>query len=142
MINRAWSTRVMVRYLLFQVPAAVLFVLALILAQRWVDISERLFWGLITLWVLKDIIMYPLVWRAYDPKGSNGANSMLGAQGVAENRLAPSGYIRVQGELWKTEVMGGGPPIERGTNVRVREVSGLILLVQPDDEASESPKIP
>ncbi len=64
---------------------------------------------------------------------------MVGARGVAEDRLAPSGYIRVRGELWQTEVMGGDPPIEKGASVRVREVSGLTLLVQPDDEASESP---
>jgi membrane protein implicated in regulation of membrane protease activity len=137
MINRAWSVRVIVRYLLFQIPSVVLFVLALILAQRWISIPAWLFWGLITLWVLKDIIMYPMVWRAYDTSGS-GENSMVGARGVAENRLAPSGYIRVRGELWQTEVLGGGPPIERGTSVQVREVNGLTLLVQPDDEASES----
>lgn len=62
---------------------------------------------------------------------------MVGAQGIAEERLAPSGYVRVHGELWQGELMGGDPPIDGGQAVRVQEVHGLTLFVQPyNDESS------
>jgi membrane-bound ClpP family serine protease len=52
-------------------------------------------------------------------------------EGVAEERIAPSGYIRVSGELWQSEVMGKKTPIEKGETVLVKGAYGLTLLVQP-----------
>lgn len=136
MNKRAWSSRVVVRYALLQVPAVALLVSILILVQRWVDLPAWFVWGLITLWVAKDVILFPFVWRAYDRDRPDDANSMVGARGIVEERLAPSGHIRVHGELWQAEVMGGGPPIDRGEAVRVRRICGLTLLVRPDNEES------
>ena len=134
MNERGWSVRVVVRYALFQVPAVVLLVLALALVRRWVDIPAWFVWGLVGLWVAKDVILFPFVWRAYD---SDDTNSMVGTRGIAEERLAPSGYVLVRGELWQAEVMGDGPPIDRGQRVRVRGISGLKLLVQADDAGTD-----
>ena len=130
MMNRIWSKQVIVRYALFQVPGIVLFVLVLFLIHRWFAIPAHIFWGLIILWVLKDIVMFPLVWQAYDCEGSEKSNTMIGAEGVVEKRLSPSGYIRVRGELWKAEAMGDWHPIEKGEHVRVLEIRGLKLLVK------------
>lgn len=137
MNERGWSVRVVVRYALFQVPAVVLLVLALALVRRWVDIPAWFVWGLVGLWVVKDLILFPFVWRAYDTDRAGAANCMVGARGIAKDRLAPSGYIRVRGELWRAEVMGDGPPIDRGQRVQVRGVCGLKLLVQPDDVGTD-----
>jgi len=134
MNGRGWSARVVVRYALLQVPALALLVVLLIAVQRWVDLPAWFRWGLVALWVAKDVILFPFVWRAYDWDRSGDASSMVGAQGITEEQLAPSGYIRVRGELWKAEVMGDGLPIDRGEAVRVREIRGLTLLVQPDNE--------
>ena len=124
----------MARYTLFQVPAVVVLVLILLLARRWVDIPAWFFWGLVALWVAKDVILFPFTWRAYERKDVRRANSMIGARGIAEDRLAPSGYIRVHGELWQGEVMEGCSPIDRGEGVRVRKIRKLTLLVQPENE--------
>ncbi|MBU4274140.1 MAG: NfeD family protein [Planctomycetes bacterium] len=115
----------------------VLLVLALALVRRWVDIPAWFVWGLVGLWVVKDLILFPFVWRAYDTDRAGAANCMVGARGIAKDRLAPSGYIRVRGELWRAEVMGDGPPIDRGQRVQVRGVCGLKLLVQPDDVGTD-----
>jgi membrane protein implicated in regulation of membrane protease activity len=136
MNKRRWSARIVARYALFQVPAVVILFLILLLARRWVDIPAWFFWGLVALWVAKDVILFPFTWRAYERKDVGRANSMIGARGIAEDRLAPSGYIRIHGELWQGEVMGGGPPIDRGGSVRVRKIRNLTLLVQPDNEES------
>ncbi|GAI89314.1 unnamed protein product, partial [marine sediment metagenome] len=92
------------RYALLQVPALALLVVLLIVVQRWVDLPAWFSWGLVALWVAKDAILFPFTWRAYDWHRSGDANSMVGARGVTEEQLAPSGYIRVHGELWKAEV--------------------------------------
>lgn len=137
MNKRGWSARVVVRYVLIQVPAVALLVLILILVRRWVDLPAWFVWGLITLWVGKDVILFPFVWHAYERANRpQYVSLMVGARGIAEERLAPSGYIRVHGELWQAEVIGGRPPINRGNGVRVREIRGLTLLVQPDNEES------
>ncbi len=64
---------------------------------------------------------------------------MRGARGIAKERLAPSGYVFVRGELWKAVLMKGSPPIEEGEGVLVHAKEGLTLVVQPDKgESSET----
>ncbi len=137
MNDRRWSARVVVRYAVLQVPAVVILVLVLTLVRQWVDIPAWFVWGLVYLWVVKDLILFPFVWRAYDTDRAGATNSMVGTRGIAKDRLALSGYIRVRGELWQAEVMGGSPPIDRGQRVRVRGISGLKLFVQPDDVGTD-----
>lgn len=136
MNERSWPTRVVVRYALLQVPAVVVLVLILILLRRWVEIPPWSVWGIVALWVAKDVALFPFVWRSYARDRSGEADSMVGARAIAKDRLDPSGYVRVRGELWQAEVMGGGPPITSGEGVKVRGTRGLTLLVQPDNEKS------
>jgi len=104
MNKKKWSSRVLIRYWLLQLPALALLVLILIFAQRWVDLPAWIFWGALVIWVVKDAVLYPFVWRAYDWDRSEGSNSMVGAKGIAKEPLAPSGYVRARGELWKAEL--------------------------------------
>jgi len=129
-----WSSRVVIRYALLQIPALALLIVLLFLVKRWVDLPHWFIWGIILFWVAKDVILFPLTWRAYDQDRPRGAYSMVGARGIAEERLAPSGYIRVHGELWQAEVMGDSLPIERGESIRIQGIRGLTLLVQHDDK--------
>ena len=57
-------------------------------------------------------------------------HSLVGTEGIVEERLAPSGYIRVHGELWQAEIIGEGRPIEKGAVVQIQGIRGLLLLVQ------------
>ncbi len=59
---------------------------------------------------------------------------MVGKKGVAKERLDPSGYILVHGELWKAEVMDGGPPVEKGETVEVHGIRGRVLLVKRESK--------
>lgn len=130
------TSRAAWRYLVLQIPGLVLFVAALMLIGRWVDLPGWLFWVLIVGWVAKDLALFPFVRKAYEPH--HGENPMLGARGVAEDRLAPSGYVRIAGELWRAEAAEGGRAIERGETVRVRAVRGLTLIVEPEAERTGS----
>jgi membrane-bound ClpP family serine protease len=139
MDRRAWSPRIIVRYVLYQLPASVILILILVFVRRWVDLPGWLVWGLVALWVAKDVVLFPFTWRAYDRSRQRAdVTRMVGALGIAEDRLAPSGFVRVRGELWHAEVEGGGSPVEKGETVRVREIHGLRLLVAPEDEGGTS----
>ena len=127
-----WSTRVVLKYALLQVPGIAVLVLSLILVRRWVDVPSWIAWVIVALWIAKDVVLFPFVWRAYDRGRPGDPLSMIGQRGITEDRLNPSGYAKVRGELWQVEVKGGGPPIEKGEAVRVSEINGLTLIVQPD----------
>ena len=137
MNKKKWSSRILLRYWLLQLPALALLVLILMFAQRWVDLPAWIFWGSLAVWVVKDAVLYPFVWRAYDWERSEGSNSMVGAKGIAKERLAPSGYVQVRGELWKAELAEGYPSVQEKDPVLVREIRGLTLIVEPGLEKSE-----
>jgi membrane protein implicated in regulation of membrane protease activity len=128
-----WSRRSAIRYALFQIPDTALLIMILIALKHWLDLPAWIMWGLIAVWVAKDILMFPFVWRAYDSTAMSGPQSMMGRCGVAEEQLAPTGYIRVGDELWRVEVIGGRV-IEKGETVGIRGIRGLILLVEHEDD--------
>jgi len=130
MKKKGWSTQVVLKYSLFQLPGLVLFFLILILVQRWTDLPLWFIWGLLILWVIKDVVLFFFVWRAYQ----RVANPLIGMKGVAEEQLAPSGYVRVRSELWKAEVIYSNPRIDKGEVVKVRGIRGLTLLVEPHND--------
>ncbi|MDI7261301.1 MAG: NfeD family protein [Thermodesulfobacteriota bacterium] len=129
-----WSSRTVVRYILFQIPSLVLLTFVLLAVRRFVDLHGWVFWGIILLWVAKDVVLFPFVWRAYDRSREKMLHGTVGEKGIAEERLDPSGYIRIHGELWKAELISGGPPVEKGETVWVQGIRGLVLLVQGESE--------
>lgn len=133
MKRRSRLTRIVIRYILLQLPGLVLLVLVLIFIQRWALIPAWVFWGSIILWVVKDVVLFRYTWRAYDCDGGD-KKVPIEAQGIVWDRLAPIGYVKVGSELWRAEVAGDSPPIESGMNVRVKAVRGFTLLVELDSE--------
>ena len=68
-------------------------------------------------------------------KVQTGVEQLVGATGEVSERLAPSGQVRVLGELWEARSSSELPP---GTRVRVVAVDGLMLEVEAVDEASST----
>ena len=129
MNQRRVSTRIIIRYTILQLPGLALLLLILVFVQGWVDLSPWVVWGFIAIWVVKDAILFSFVRKAYDWDHPQGATSMVGAHGIAKERLAPSGYVQIRGELWKAALMEGSPPLEKGERVRVEGAFGLRLAV-------------
>jgi len=121
--------RVYIRYGLLAIPGTVVLILVLIIAQHWVPIPFWLRITLILLWIAKEVILFPFIWRAYDHNRSEVSSSMIGKRGLTREKLAPIGYIRVQGELWQAEIMPGEPSIEKDKWVRIKKIEGLKLFV-------------
>lgn len=125
------SKIVIIRYILLQIPGIFLLIMVLILFRQWLDIPTWLIWSFLSLWIAKDAILFPFVWQAYDQNKDGISKAIIGMRGIAKDRLAPFGYIQVKNELWKAELMKGCSPIDRGKSVRIHEIRGLTLLVQP-----------
>ncbi len=131
MNKRMWSRQILLKYSLLQLPGLALLVLILLLLRHWIDVPAWAEWTIVSLAVIVDVIMYPFVWRAYD---KDNPDSMSGSQGIAVDRLSPSGHVRIKGELWRAKIIEGGSAIEKGEVVTVRGISGLTLIVQSDNK--------
>ena len=134
MSKHKWTSRLLIRYALFQLPELALLIVILLVIQRWVALPAWLFWGAIAIWAIKDVLLYPLVWQSYDPDQPESVMPLEGAKGIAKEPLAPSGYIQVHGVLWKAKLMQGYSPVEVGEAVLIIERRGLTVWVQPGDE--------
>jgi membrane-bound ClpP family serine protease len=130
--------RVLVRYSLFQIPDLVLLAVALTIAVQWWGLSNAAAYTLFGLWLLKDILMFPVMRVAYE-RGSSKSDRLTGASGIAREVLDPMGYVMVGSELWNAEVAAGGEPVAAGKAVRVVNLRGLTLLVEPIEEPTETP---
>ena len=134
MLSKETKRRIVLRYALYQIPDMAILVLILFVVQQWIDLSLWLYIGLVSLWMVKYVLVFTFVWPAYDKPRPGDVKSLIGPEGIAEERLDPSGYIRVHGELWRAEVIGKTIPIEKGQTVLIERACGLTLLVKPVQE--------
>jgi membrane protein implicated in regulation of membrane protease activity len=131
MLSKEAKRRILLRYARYQIPDVAIFALILSVLHQWVGLSLGLFIGLVTLWMVKYVVVFSFVWRAYDKPRPGDVTSLIGTQGIAEERLDPSGYVRVHGELWRAEVIGKTMAVEKGQTVLIERADGLTLLVKP-----------
>ena len=131
MLSKEEKRRIVLRYARYQIPDVAIFALILFVLHQWVGLSLGLFIGLVILWMVKYLVVFSFVWRAYDKPRPGDVTSLIGTQGIAEERLDPSGYVRVHGELWRAEVIGKTMAIEKGQTVLIERADGLTLLVKP-----------
>lgn len=129
MVTRA-DGRTLVRYLAWQLPGWLLGALGI----------GALAWGLnlpgwvipvgVALLVVRDLLLYPAMRVVFRPALPVRP---VGARGVCVESLAPSGYVRVGGELWRARASA---PVPAGAVVVVQAAHGLTLLVEPVASAS------
>jgi membrane protein implicated in regulation of membrane protease activity len=125
------KSRTIARYTLFQIPDLILLSLGLAAAVRWWGLPVFAAYGLVAFWIAKDVIMYPILRVAYESGGSGGVDGIRGALGVVTQPLVPSGYVRLGSELWKAELVSGSGVVSVGSAIRVIELRGLTLIVEP-----------
>ena len=76
------------------------------------------------------IFLMTLVLRAHKNRVVTGTAAMIGEIGVARTTLQPDGKVFVHGELWNATA---GSEIAQGARVRVRDVQGLRVIVEPEE---------
>jgi len=69
-----------------------------------------------------------LVFRSQVSKPVTGSAGLVGEIGVVKKALTPRGKVFVHGELWNAVAR---TPIDENVQVRVVEVTGLLLEVEP-----------
>ncbi len=74
------------------------------------------------------VILLRYALEARRQKAVTGDVGMIDSVGVAETDLDPRGKILVRGELWDARAPG---KVSRGSRVRVRQIDGLTLVVEP-----------
>jgi membrane-bound ClpP family serine protease len=126
---------VLVRYALFQIPDLVLLSLAVAAAVKWWNLPMLAAYSLIALWIAKDVALYPVLRIAYESRDSSASAGIRGALGVVVQPLTPAGYVRLGSERWKARLLSGGGPLSEGCAVRVVEMRGLTLIVEPENPA-------
>ncbi len=128
------------RYTAFQIPGWILAAAG----GWWLYTSLRVpMWvagGVLVAWVIKDMVLYPLLRSAYEVDDTRPIERLVGRPGTAAERLAPRGYVRVRGELWRAEAEGVSA-VERDTAVEVVDTEGMMLKVRPLDAATPEDRL-
>jgi len=88
----------------------------------WVLIIVMVAWGAYT------VITYRMGSRALRRKPVGGLTAMVGSKGEVATPLAPEGFIRIKGELWRATSVDKS--IEVGDEVTVVGQNGLKLAVR------------
>jgi len=118
------------RYLSFQIPGAVV-VGALLTAAVHYDVFETATAvALWVLWITKDLALYPLLKRAYEPSGHGYPARLVDRCGKAKETLDPLGYVVISGELWRAEACAEDRPIASGETIVVSGAVGTRLVVR------------
>jgi membrane-bound serine protease (ClpP class) len=80
------------------------------------------------------------VWRAQkQARVLTGWEEMIGSVGEVRVPLDPVGQVFVEGALWRARAADDAAPVPAGARVRVREVDGLTLHVEPTPAAEGEP---
>ena len=103
-------------------------------------VSVTLGWVLFALWIGKELALFPLVRRAYEPMAPHGTAALVGERGVVTAMPADGGeigYVRIGPELWRAMPVEGEALPAIGTPVRIEAVEGYTLRVALDASSTE-----
>lgn len=85
--------------------------------------------------VFFSLIILRAILQASKRPPQTGAESLIGKTGTSETSLNPDGTVRVEHQTWSATSIGG--EVEKGQPVRVESVSGVRLMVAPEDTAAQ-----
>lgn len=122
---------IFMKYLFFQIPQWLVLALFLWFLLDKTAVPRLAGTGFFIFWVIKDLAIYPFVRHAYANKAKTGIEELIGNTGVTHETLAPEGYIKIQGELWKAQT--SGRPIVQDRAVKVTGAQGMTLIVEAED---------
>ena len=122
----------LLRYTLLQIPGWLLVAVLLWWAhgRGWIGIPLAAV--ILAAWIGKDVVLYPLCKKAFEKGPAIGPQALVGRHADTVTALAPTGQIRLDGELW-TARPSDGEPIPAGRRIIVLDNDGLILLVEAAD---------
>ena len=128
------NAKVILKYALLQLAQAAIIVGVLIVVGQFINISTWIIITILALWVVKDVALFPKVWRAYAFDDNRPIRKLVGLEATVVFNLNPVGYVRVQGELWRAEIRNPLHVAERGERTRVVDIRATTLIVERLDD--------
>ena len=125
-----FDKKVIVKYTVLHVAELVVVVLALVLARNYLAVPTWLMITVPAVWLLKDLALFPMVWRAYAVGDNRPVKDLMGLEATVIAGLDPVGYVRVRGELWRAEIRDPRFPTKRGDTAIVVDIKGMTLIVE------------
>lgn len=122
--DRPWRT-----YLIASLPAWLIAAAVALVLNRVFGVPAWACLMVLAVWVAADLAAYPRLRRFYTSEPAS--QRMIGEAAVAVSDLTPRGFVRIRGELWQAHAPRGAP-IREGQRLRVRQVDGLELVVEPE----------
>ena len=103
----------------------------------WFDLPRWTVPVAVALWILKDLLLYPVLGLAYEGSKPSGPEAMIGAVGTVTEDCSPRGLVRIGLELWRAE---SALPVGTGCIVCVTGCDGMTLRVEEirPEEGSEA----
>lgn len=111
------------------------------------DGSSRLdvYWWVIAIVVLSTIAFFvgamPVAVRSRFSTPTIGREELVGEMGEAAVDISPDGVVILRGARWRART-NRATPITAGAAIRVVEVDGLVLEVEPDEGAARDYREP
>lgn len=134
-----FNSKVILKYVFIHLAELALVVCALIVISQFISINKWITIIIISIWILKDIIIYFKVWRSYAFYDNNPIRELIGLETTVINGLNPAGYVRVKGELWKAEIRNPMYPSKKGDKTRVVDIRGMTLIVENCNDRQAHP---
>ena len=125
------SKQIVIKYFLLQIPGLAVVTILVIALEKIFALPGSIKFIVIPLWIVKDLVMFPFVWRSYGPSDEI-LSTLVGKRGKVQKRLAPEGLVRLDNELWKAVVANEEETVEAGEFVIVEKVTGLVLTVSAE----------
>ncbi len=89
---------------------------------------------LVGVMVVKDLVLYPMMRKAYVPGHTHGYGALLGSEVRVSQALAPEGYVMAGAERWRARLgHRGAGALAAGERAVVRHVENMTLIVEPLD---------
>lgn len=132
------------RYVALEAPGWAIAAAVLVWCVQSFGLDARLGALLFALWVGKDFVLFPLLRDAYEEGDPSPGAALVGrvaeARAGLERGPGHEGWVQLGSERWRAALPRGAAPVPPGAPVRVRAVRGLVLEVEPlDDAAAATP---
>ena len=124
------NKKILIKYILLEIPDLAILLILLSVLSKFFNISTCLMITIIFIWIAKDIILFPKVWKAYDSNNPSPIEQLIGMEGIVMHPPNPVGYIKVKGELWKAEIRNHKYPVSKGDEIKVCAVKGTTLIIE------------
>jgi membrane protein implicated in regulation of membrane protease activity len=117
------------KYMLLQLPGYVLTALVLLALRSWITFPVWIVVAAVLIGLVKDLVVFNVVRNSFDADVATGVERLIGMKGVASESLNPTGYVKLNSELWRARVHSDEGEIPAGDPIVVRALDGMTLIV-------------